>query len=69
MYTRLFGTVATAVDMAGSVSAAEMGCDLLSAGPLAHGSSTGFPHPAIASLQGISNGLVDPPGTLVSGMD
>ncbi|MEN3149487.1 hypothetical protein ABCW43_19480 [Neorhizobium sp. IRAMC:178] len=69
MYTRLCAAVAAAMNMAGSVSAAEMGRSLVSADPLTHRSPAVFPQPAIASVHGISNGLADPPGTSVRGPD
>lgn len=62
MYTRLSMTVAAAMDVAGSVSAAEMARGAIAAEPSMHRAPAGFLRPAIASLRGISNGLADLPG-------
>ncbi|CDZ33110.1 hypothetical protein NOJ28_08090 [Neorhizobium galegae] len=58
MYTQLAGTVASATDVAGSVSAAEMTRGHVAADL----SAAVFMGAAIASLHGISNDFVDPPG-------
>jgi hypothetical protein len=59
MYTQLAETVASATDMAGSVSAAEMTRGRVAANL----SPAVFMGAAIASRHGISNDFVDPPGT------
>ena len=62
MYTQLVGTVASAVDMAGSVSGSATACDRVFPDPLAHLMPAVFPRPAVALPRRISNDFVDPPG-------
>lgn len=59
MYTQMAGTVASATDMAGSVSAAEMTRGRAAADL----SPAVFMGAAIAARHGISNDFVDPAGT------